>query len=550
MIKKILSMIISFCMVFSIGISKKTYANEENMQAAWLTTVWNIDWPTEGASAQNQQQEMIRILDTLKDTGINTVMFQVRPKSDALYKSNINPYSDVLTGTQGKNPGYDPLDFVIKEANNRGMKVHAWLNPYRVTTNGTDLNALSENNPARKNPSWTLAYNSKLYYNPELQEVKNYIADTVGEIVSNYNVDGIVFDDYFYPTDYPLPQGEGKDGAVANSRRGHINQTILQVKNKIKSIDPSVAFGVSPRGVWKNKNSDSQMGSNTGYAMESYYADYADTVKWIKESYIDYVIPQVYWEINHNVAPYKTVTDWWVNIAKGSNVKLYIGHDTDKDVVSAEIDNQLQYNRQYSTIKGSAYYNTKSLMENKQGARDKIKNELISNQKLPDVLGHWAQTEIMQFVENGFVNGKPNGKFEPDSNITRAEFVKIINRVFGLTNTSGVVFNDTKYHWAKTEIDIAVTAGVAQGSDVGFEPDKNITRQEAAKMLANYQKLSDTNHDKIKAFPDYNQVDDWAINQLEAVVEKGYIKGTGEGKLAPRLSMTRAEAVVILSRVR
>jgi uncharacterized lipoprotein YddW (UPF0748 family) len=554
--KKLLSIMIALCVIFTSSISNKAYANQENVQAAWLTTAWNIDWPRSGSSAATQQQDMISALDTLKDTGINTVMFQVRPMADALYDSSINPWSKVLTGTQGKSPGYDPLEFVVQEAHKRGMKVHAWLNPYRVISLGTDVNVLSSNHPARNNPSWTLIHNNSVYYNPELPQVKQHISNTVAEIVTNYSVDGIVFDDYFYPTDYPLPVGESKNGAVANARREHINQMILQVKNRIKNIRSSVQFGASPRGVWKNKNSDSVMGSDTGYAKESYYSDYADTVKWIKESYVDYVIPQVYWEMEHNVVPdkkvelYKTVTDWWVNIAQGSNVKLYIGHTTDKDVVAAEIDKQLQYNRQYSIIKGSTYYNTKSIMENNQGARDKIKNELMSNASLSDISGHWAQVEIMNFVENGFVNGRPDGTFGPNDNITRAEFVKILNRVFGLTSTSGVVFNDTVGHWARKEIDIAVTNGVAQGRDsVTFGANDNITRQEAAKMLANYKHLSDTNHDKIQVFPDYNQVDRWAVNELEAIVEVGYIKGTGEGKLAPKANMSRAQAVVMLSRV-
>ena len=168
-----------------------------------------------------------------------------------------------------------------------------------------------------------------------------------------------------------------------------------------------------------------------------------------------------------------------------------------------------------------------------------------------DIENHWAQNEIIDFTNKGYLNGKLDGGFHPQDAITRAEFVKVINRMFGLTSTSGVTFTDVQNgYWAKNEIDIAVTNGVAQGDGMGnFEPEKPITRQEAAKMIANYLKISDTNHDKILKFPDYNQVANWAINELEAVIERGYIKGDDLGMLSPRANMTRAEAIVMLSRI-
>ena len=212
--RNILSLFLSIIIILSTGINFKIDATSNDFQAAWLTTAWSVDWPKTKNNPSAQKQELIEILDTLKDTGINTIMFQVRPYGDAMYKSNINPWSKELTGVQGKDPGYDPLAFVIQEAHKRGIKVHAWLNPYRVISSGTDINVLTSNHPARKNPSLLIENRGGMYYNPELQQVKDLISDTVGEIVSNYDIDGIVFDDYFYPTDYPLPQGEGKDGAA------------------------------------------------------------------------------------------------------------------------------------------------------------------------------------------------------------------------------------------------------------------------------------------------------------------------------------------------
>ena len=192
-----------------------------------------------------------------------------------------------------------------------------------------------------------------------------------------------------------------------------------------------------------------------------------------------------------------------------------------------------------------------SIMNNNQGARDKIKNSIVQTFPFWDIENHWAQNEIIDFANKGYLNGTPDGGFHPKDTITIAEFVKVINRMFGLTMTSAVTFSDVPDgYWAKNEIDIAVTNGVAQGDGMGnFEPEKPITRQEAAKMIANYLKISDTNHDKIVKFPDYNQVANWAKNELEAVIERGYIKGDDLGMLSPRANMTRAEAVVMLRRI-
>lgn len=342
----------------------------KNMEAVWMATVFNIDFPSTKNDIAAQKNEYIEKLDKLKAIGINTVVFQVRPKADALYKSDINPWSDVLTGIQGKDPGYDPLAFMIEETHKRGLAFHAWLNPYRVTTSGTDLSTLSENHPARSHPDWLISFNNSLYYNPELQEVKNHIIATVEEIIRNYNVDAIHFDDYFYPSKYPLPQGEGRDGSVAKSRIQHINDMVQGVSAAIKSINNNVLFGISPMGIWKNKISDSTGSETSG--SESFYTVYADTRTWIKNQWIDYVVPQIYWETGHKAADYETLVKWWSNEVQGTNVKLYIGHGIYKDVVVNEIDMQLRINQKYSVVNGSFYYGMKNLLTNAAGCIEKI----------------------------------------------------------------------------------------------------------------------------------------------------------------------------------
>lgn len=350
----------------------------KRMEAVWMATVFNLDFPSTKYDVAAQKNEYIEKLDQLKAIGINTIVVQVRPKADALYKSDINPWSDVLTGTQGKDPGYDPMAFMIEEAHKRDMAFHAWLNPYRVTTSGTDLWTLVENHPARLNPNWVIRYNNALYYNPEVQGVKHHIIATVQEIVKNYNVDAIDFDDYFYPSHYPLPQGEGKDGVVAKRRIKHINDMIQQVSVAIKNIDKNVLFGVSPIGIWKNNTSD-PIGSNTS-GNQSYYAVSADTRTWIKNEWVDYVVPQVYWETGNKAADYETLVKWWSDQVKGTKVGLYIGQGIYRDIVVKEIDRQLEINQKYAEIEGSFYYGMKNLLANEAGCKDKI---VAYNQMLP-----------------------------------------------------------------------------------------------------------------------------------------------------------------------
>ncbi|MGL4738627.1 MAG: family 10 glycosylhydrolase [Cellulosilyticaceae bacterium] len=398
--KKILSMLMSMCLMMTlISIPTQAKAETQQMRAVWISSVYNLDYPS--ATSKNnpkaQKQEFIKILDELQDMGINTVVMQVRPKGDALYASQINPWSDVLTGRQGMNPGYDPMAFMIEETHKRGMSFHAWLNPYRVTTSGTDLTQLSTDHPARVNPSMVMAHNNALYYNPELPEVKQHIVDTVEEIVKNYDVDGIHFDDYFYPSNYPLPTGESKNGAVANARRGHINEMVRQVGQVIESVKPNVLFGISPGGIWKNTLSDFE-GSNTN-GSESYYTVYADTKKWIENEWIDYIVPQIYWEMGHSLADYQTLVAWWSDVVKGYDVALYIGHGIYKDAVAREIDKQLELAKSYDQVEGSFYFSLKDLRNNRQDCRNKIKsfnnNNPVEDVVIPEIKPVQPPTQVI-----------------------------------------------------------------------------------------------------------------------------------------------------------
>ncbi|GAA0105701.1 hypothetical protein UT300013_23250 [Paraclostridium sordellii] len=375
--RKIISIVMITAMLIGVIPIK---ANAESglkreTRAIWISTVWNMDWPTKVGDINAQKEEFIKILDEVNGLGFNTVVVQVRPKADALYKSNINPWSDVLTGTQGKDPGYDPLEFMISEAHKRNLDIHAWFNPYRITASNSENDKLASNHQAKLNPNWVVNYGGKLYYNPGVPEVRQHIVDTVSEVVRNYDIDGIHFDDYFYPgkdfndQDAYNKYGDGK--SIDEFRRDSVNKMVESVHSTIKNIKSYVKFGISPRGIWRNKSSD-PTGSDTN-GSQSYDDIYADTRTWIQNGWIDYVVPQVYWEMGHPLASYSKLIPWWSNEVKNKNTSLYIGQGIYKDSVAQEIDKQIDLNRTYNEVKGSMYFTYSDIKNNRQGARDKVK---------------------------------------------------------------------------------------------------------------------------------------------------------------------------------
>lgn len=467
--KKIVAMLL-ICILSFIVVPTQAKTYDDNMRAVWISTVYNLDYPSTKNNIAAQQSEFIQKLDALKAIGMNTVIVQVRPKADALYASSINPWSDVLTGTQGKNPGYDPLAFMIKAAHERGMELHAWLNPYRVTTSGTDLNNLCATHPARLNPTWTFNYNNAIYYNPEVEGVKQHIVDTVKEIVTNYNVDGIHFDDYFYPSYYPLPAGETKDGSVANARREAINDMVKRVGSTIKTANAtygkSVKFGISPPGIWKNKSSDAT-GSNTS-GREAYYAVFADTRTWIKNEWIDYIVPQIYWKIGHSKADYETLVKWWSNEVAGTNVKLYIGQGIYTDDVASEMGKQLQVNQKYANVKGSMYFSLKDLLNNRKDCKTQI--------------AHFYKNQT-NIGSGSIINGTTSGNNQSISGATTGSS----NISNGITSESG---NNTE-NWfdSPSNSTIGGTTSGGSTSNNSTPSSSTINNSSATQLQANVGKI-------------------------------------------------------------
>jgi uncharacterized lipoprotein YddW (UPF0748 family) len=364
---------------------------KREFRGAWVATVTNIDFPSvPGLDEERFMKEWIGIMDFLQEAGFNAVLAQVRPAGDAFYRSKISPWSKYLTGQQGREPlgNFDPLAFMIEEAHSRNMELHAWLNPYRASMDTTTA-TLSSMHPYKHHPEWFLRYGGKMYFNPAMPEVRNYITEIVMELVMEYDVDGIHFDDYFYPYPsagelFPDSQDFARFGYgfynIDDWRRNNVDQMISQVSQMLKVTAPHVKFGISPFGVWRNVSKDPQLGSATRAGINTYDDLFADVRGWLEKGWIDYVAPQLYWNIGFAVADYEVLLKWWQKNSFGRN--LYAGlaaYKVDNNPEPAwknpgEIPRQIRLNRSSPGVQGCIFYNTNSLIKNPLHVVDSLKN--------------------------------------------------------------------------------------------------------------------------------------------------------------------------------
>jgi len=363
----------------------QTFPKRE-LRAAWIATVVNIDWPSKkGLTSQQQQEEYVMLLNLLKSIGMNAVIVQVRPTADAFYPSSYEPWTEYLSGEQGKGPEpyYNPLEFMIQQARQRGLEFHAWFNPYRVSMN--DSVTFSDDHPIHKHPEWFLTYGGKWYYDPGHPEAQQYVLQAIMETVKHYDIDAVHFDDYFYPyriknevfPDSASYAAYGKESYqnVDDWRRNNVDYFVKELSARIKAEKPHVKFGISPFGVWRNKVNDPD-GSETQAGQTNYDDLYADVLKWLKEGWIDYVTPQLYWNIGFKVADYTVLTEWWSEHSYGKH--LYIGQGVYRMGGKGwekpdELLDQVTLNRTHAEIQGSMYFNSKTFLENKQGVNEKMR---------------------------------------------------------------------------------------------------------------------------------------------------------------------------------
>jgi uncharacterized lipoprotein YddW (UPF0748 family) len=403
--KHILSLVWLYCMVTIILPGNSVYAQaapKREMRAVWIATVENIDWPsTPYLTSAQQQQEMISLLDLVKEYNLNTVVFQIRPAADAFYASSLEPWSQWLSGMQGKapEPFYDPLEFTIRECRKRGLDIHVWLNPYRAVRD-TANNLTSPEHITNTHPDLFLTYGTTRYFDPGLPGTRDHVARVVSDIVRRYDIDAIHMDDYFYP--YRIAGASFPDDTTFSRyhdlylpsqrddwRRNNVDQIIRQIHDSIKAIKPWIEFGISPFGVWRNGSRDT-MGSATRAGQTNYDDLFADILKWQKNGWIDYVVPQLYWHIGFAVADYAILAKWWN--AHTFGCPLYIGqafYRIDKKSLvkvwrkSNQITDQIMLNRTYANIEGSMFFSAKYLRSNPRKLRQKLLSRAYRQPALP-----------------------------------------------------------------------------------------------------------------------------------------------------------------------
>ena len=331
-----------------------------------------------GMSTQKMQQTLSYQLDELQKDGVNAIFFQVRAECDALYKSDLEPWSRFLTGKQGQAPSpyWDPLQWMIDQCHSRGMELHAWLNPYRAKTKTTS--ALASNHVAMRHPGSVFAYDGLFILNPGQPSNRDYIIKVVNDIVTRYDIDGIHMDDYFYP--YPvagLQIPDDRDFKQYNNgitdradwRRDNVNVFIKECGESIHKIKPWVKFGVSPFGIYRNKRAGVEVGSNTN-GTQNYDDLYADVLLWVNNGWVDYTVPQLYWEIGHKSADYKTLIEWWNRYA--SKRLLFIGEDVERTAKAADLNNhninqmpaKFELHQQQPYVQGTVLWYAKAAVDN------------------------------------------------------------------------------------------------------------------------------------------------------------------------------------------
>ncbi len=470
-----------FCFAFllaAIFISIHAQNPKREFRGAWLHVIGQTQW--QNKTTAQAKAYVCEQLDKLKDAGCNAVIFQVRPTADAVYKSDLEPWSAWLTGKRGQapNPMWDPMEFTLSEAHKRGMEFHAWLNPYRVTSTAKEI--LPASHISNKEPNRFFRYNGQILFDPAYQENRDAICEVVTDILKRYDVDAIHIDDYFYP--YPAPGKKIPDGnsfakfgngkSLNDWRRNNVDLLIEQLHSTIKGTKPWVRFGVSPFGIWRNKKSDPRGSESSG--LQNYDDLYADVLLWAKKGWIDYLAPQLYWSLDTPAAPSRSLAKWWNDNANG--VDVYIGQDVKRTMDSPdpgnndknELDTKVGLSRKLPNIGGNIWWHGYWVTGNYKGAADSLAMKYQSTLALPPVYGdktkkpktvsdirivkedgkeflewnsnkknhHPSENDIVRYVVYEFFSGESQDIDDPETIIAITPF----NRIELGNNSEGATF--------------------------------------------------------------------------------------------------------------
>ncbi|GJF33591.1 hypothetical protein KNE206_62910 [Kitasatospora sp. NE20-6] len=378
-------------------------AVKRQMRGLWIACLNHTDWPgRHRLDPEVMRADFTAILDRARATGFNAVFVQVRPTADALWPSPFEPWSQWLTGVQGLDPGWDPLGFMVRAAHERGLAFHAWFNPFRIAIH-PDPARLVPGHPARLHPEWTVSYDGELYYDPGVPAVRSFVRRAIMDAVTRYDVDGVHIDDYFYP--YPSHDGrEFPDGEAfaahgrgftdrAAWRRDNIDLTVRRLRDRVRAVRPEAAYGISPFGVWRNAASDPAGSATT--ALEAYSAQYCDSRRWVRQGWVDYIAPQLYWHIGFDIADYAVLAPWWAEQTAGTDTQLWIGQSASRPGAPgrpapwqdpAELSRHLALNATLPRIGGDLFFSARTAQADRIGAIRQLAAE------------HWARPALVPLL--------------------------------------------------------------------------------------------------------------------------------------------------------
>lgn len=558
-------------------------AARDDFRAVWVATVYNLDYPDKATTdAEALKAQADAILENSAEMGMNAVILQVRPSCDALYPSELFPWSSYLTGDQNTPPagGFDPLEYWVEKAHGLGLELHAWVNPFRVTKSGQDeFDALAPSNPAKQHPDWVVEHEGNFYLDPGLPEVRELVVQGAEELARNYDIDGVHLDDYFYPgrtfaDEATYEQYGGDFSNLGDWRRDNVNRLIQTLDQRLHAIDPQLSFGVSPSGVWADSTHQSAGSATTGN-YESYYAAYADSRRWVQEGWVDYICPQIYWPIGHATLDYETIARWWTDTVEGTGVKLYIGmadYQADKDDPESPwygldaIRAQLRLNRELN-VAGEAHFRYKFLAVNSHmrelytdwyaqepgdGEEPEVSGSFLSRLSEAE-RNHWAAEYYGKLGDMGIVTGYPDGTYRPDERVERSSMAALVYRAMPLIN--GVTLSerpggggliDVAGTWAEGYIGALCAAGYLDSGDypAGFGQEEAMTRLEVVKLLVRALGYTDDGSVSMTRFPDVTE-GFYYVAKGEAL---GIIEGTPEGYFLPNDGVDRGSAAAMLCR--
>lgn len=558
---------------YSNFIPNETPVVKRQLRGTWISTVLNLDWPSADVKKiandeeriQRSKEELIAILDKVVEMNMNAVFFQVSPEADAFYKSNIVPWSRYLTGTFGKDPGFDPLAFAIEEAHKRNLELHAWFNPYRVSMDMKDSTKASLNinkSVYKEHPEWIKSAMDRFVVDPGIPEARKWVISRVMEVVNNYDVDGVHFDDYFY---YEKTVGELKDEDtyrkynngqftnIGDFRRNNTYLLISELSQEIKKTKPWVKFGVSPAGVWGNKKDGLANGSNTQASSTNYNNCFADTRKWVMDEIIDYIAPQIYFSFGYSRAAYGELATWWSDVCRGKNVHLYIGialykvNDSTDTYFTAnngvpEITRQLKFNTTKPEIMGDIMFRFANLNDaKKQPVVNAMKN-LRSTKALVPVMS-WKGGSAPDTPSNGKLEAV-NGKIRLTWTDNDPDTAYYAVYRFNIDENADITSDASAKNLIATVRKYA--DGVQEFTDTGlYDTEKVYYIVTALDRLHNESNGLTISTKHSQYFKDVGLKHSWAIDAIDLLYEKGVVKGVGDGIFNPGANTKRADFTIM-----